>query len=171
MKNVLKIEDASKVMKPGFMVPVEIINQRVNAIETVFIIKDFNYKLEKLMKSHYANVRATVQGNEKANGLFFMTRFSGMKNKIYHSWFDKTLQVNELFYLINQERLQYFLVDENNKPFDILVIPNEIREIVCKYLEGEDLSWSIEEFNQMVQETKNKYKSTTRIWDFITMRA
>ncbi|WNS75687.1 hypothetical protein RRV45_01155 [Bacillus sp. DTU_2020_1000418_1_SI_GHA_SEK_038] len=168
---MLKMEDASRIMKPGFMNVVAIKNQKLNTIETVFIIKDFNYKLEKLMKSHYANVRATVQGNEKANGLIFMTRFSGMKNKIYHSWFDKTLQVNELFYLINQERLQYFLVDEKNKPFDILVIPNEIREIACKYLEGEDLLWSIDEFNQMVQETMNKYKSTNRIWDLITMKA
>ena len=112
---MLKMEDASRIMKPGFINVVAIKNQKLNTIETVFIIKDFNYKLEKLMKSHYANVRATVQGNEKANGLIFMTRFSGMKNKIYHSWFDKTLQVNELFYLINQERLQYFLVDEKNK--------------------------------------------------------
>ncbi|MDT0163513.1 hypothetical protein [Bacillus sp. AG4(2022)] len=168
---MLKMEDASRIMKPGFMNAVVINNQKLNTIETVFIIKDFNYKLEKLMKSHYANVRATVKGNEKANGLIFMTRFSGMKNKIYHSWFDKTLQVNELFYLINQERLQYFLVDEKNKPFDILVIPNEIREIACKYLEGEDLLWSIDEFNQMVQETMNKYKTTNRIWDLITMKA
>lgn len=167
---MLKMEDASKVMKPGFIVPIEVFNQKVNTNETVFILKDFNYKLEKLMKSHYANVRATVEGNENAKGLIFMTRFSGMKNKIYHTWFDKTIHMNELFHLINQEHMKFFLVDEKNKPFDILVIPNEIREIACKYVESEDPLWSIEEYDQMVQETLNKYKSTTRIWDLITWK-
>jgi hypothetical protein len=167
---MLKIEDVSKSMKPGFMVPLEITNQKVNTIETVFIIKDFTYKLDKLMNSHYANVRATVEGNKKANGLIFLTRFSGMRNMIYHSWFDKTIHMNELFQLINQEHMKFFLVDEKNKPFDILVIPNEIREIACKYVEGEETLWSIEEFDQMVQERMNKYKSTTLIWDLITWK-
>lgn len=156
-------------MEPGYMNATLLCNPTIDTFETVFIIKDYNYKLEKLTYSHYANVRATVEENESAKGLIYMTKFEGMKNKIYSNWFDKTLQEKELLQLITQEKLKYYLVDEKNKPVDILVIPNEIRDIAIEYyLECVGLNWSVEEFDQLVHETMRKYKSTDRIWDYVT---
>lgn len=167
MENMLNMIDICKEIKPGFMNSVLLYSPSKDTYETVFIIKDFSYKLEKLTNAPYANIRASIEENDNAIGLIYMIMFGEIKGGIYHSWFDKAIQEDELVHLINQESLTYFLVNEKNKPVDILSIPNIVNEIALKYLIEEDAFWSNEEFNKLIIGTTNKYKSRERLWNHI----
>jgi hypothetical protein len=168
MKTRIKMKDLFKRMKPGYMNAVVQHSNTTNKTETVFIIKDYEYKLKYLLESSYVDIRGSLEYNSKAIGFIYLVKFGESKKRIYHHWFDKTIQKNDLFHLLQQEKVTYCLVNERNKIVNILATPNGTKEIVSKYLSTVDPVWTISEFNQLVHETMYQYKSLESLWDYVS---
>lgn len=168
MKQRVKMKDVFKKMTRGLMYAGVQYNAVTNATETVFIIKDYECKLKLLADSPFVDIRGSLEYNTKATGFIYLVKFGQSKNRIYHHWFDKTMQKNDLLHLLDQDKVTYCLVNERNKIVDILATPNGTKEIVYKYLSTIDPVWTVNEFNQLVNETMYKYKSLESIWEYIT---
>lgn len=165
----VKMKEVFKVMEPGYMNSTVICNaMNGGAAEIVFVIKDFDYKVRRLADKPYANVRASIEDNCTASGLLNLVQFGNSKSNIYHSWFDKTIQLKELMHLVNQNKLLYYFVNERNRVVDILAIPNSLNDIAYKYLHREDRIWNVSEFDTLVYETMRKHKSRAGLWNYIT---
>lgn len=165
----MKMDEMFKEMKTGFMYST-VINNAMNGStpEIVFVIKDYNHKVKKMVNKPYANVRASIEDNGTASGLLYLVQFGSSDKNIYHSWFDKTIQLKELIQLLNQEKVAHYFVNEKNQVIDILVIPNSLNEIVHKYLQNVDPLWTIKDFDTLVYETMEKYESRLGLWKYIT---
>lgn len=168
MQQILKMKEYFKKMKTGLMYAGVQYNALTNTSETVFIIKDYEYKLRPLADSPFVDIRGSLEYNVSATGFIYLVKFGQAKNRIYHHWFDKTIHKNELLHLLRQDKVTYCLVNEKNKVVDILATPNETKEIVLKYLSINDPVWTISEFDSLVLETVYKHKSISNIWDYIT---
>ena len=102
----VKMKEIYKKMDPGYMHSIVMYNaMNDGAAEVVFVIKDFDYKVRRLANMPHANVRASIEDNGTASGLLNLVQFGNLKSNIYHSWFDKTLQLKELMHLVNQNKL------------------------------------------------------------------
>ncbi|WP_156289878.1 hypothetical protein [Oceanobacillus salinisoli] len=165
MRN-MKMKEMFQKMKPGFMYSTVISNEGTS--EIVFVIKDYNHKVKKMVNNPYANVRAGIEDNGTASGLLYLVQFGDYERNIYHSWFDKTIQLKQLIPLLNQKKVVHYFVNERNQIVDILAIPNSLNEIVHKYLQNVDPIWTIKEFDSLVYETMRKHKSKLGLWKYIT---
>lgn len=165
----MKMDEMFKKMKPGFMNSTVINNGRNGgASEIVFVIKDYSYKINKMVDNPYANVRASIEDNGTAIGLLYLVQFGNSEKNIYHSWFDKTIQLKQLIHLLDQKKVVHYFVNEKNQVVDVLAIPNSLNEIVHKYLQNVDPIWTISEFDNLVYETMEKHKSRSGLWKYIT---
>lgn len=165
----VKMKEIFKKMEPGYMNSTVIYNtMNGGAAEIAFVIKDFDCKVRRLADMPYANTRASIEDNGTASGLLNLVQFGNSKSNIYHSWFDKTIQLKELMLLVNQNKLLYYFVNERNWVVDISVIPNSLNDIAYKYLHREDPIWNISEFDNLIYETMRKYKTKLGLWNYIT---
>lgn len=165
----VKLKEVFKKMEPGYMNSTVIYNaMNGGTSEIVFVIKDFGFKIRKLVDMPYSNVRASIEDNGTASGLLNLVQFGNSKSNIYHCWFDKTIQLKQLTHLVYQKKLVYYFVNEKNHVVDILAIPNELNEIAYKYLHREDVLWTVSEFDNLVYETMRRHKSRSGLWDYIT---
>lgn len=164
----VKMKEIFKKMEPGYMNSTVIYNtMNGGAAEIAFVIKDFDYKVRRLADKPYANVRASIEDNGTASGLLNLVQFGNSKSNIYHSWFDKTIQLKELMLLVNQNKLLYYFVNERNWVVDISAIPNSLNDIAYKYLHREDPIWNVSEFDTLIYETMRKYKTRSGLWNYI----
>lgn len=165
----VKIKEIFEKIDPGYMNSFVMYNSmNGGAAEVVFVIKDFDYKVRRLADMPHANTRASIEDNGAASGLLNLVQFGNSKSNIYHSWFDKTIQLKELMLLANQKKLLYYFVNERNWVVDISAIPNSLNDIAYKYLHREDPIWNVSEFDTLIYETMRKHKSRAGLWNYIT---
>ncbi|QJX64594.1 hypothetical protein HLK66_25040 [Niallia circulans] len=165
----MKMQEMFKKMKPGVMYSTAISNAtNESTSEIVFVIKDYNHKVKKMVNNPYANVRASIEDNGTASGLLYLVQFGYSEQNIYHAWFDKTIQLKQLIHLLNQKKVIHYFVNEKNKVVDILAIPNSLNEIAHKYLQNVDPIWTVKDFDTLVYETMGKHKSRQGLWKYIT---
>ncbi|MEK5104940.1 hypothetical protein MKX83_23645 [Cytobacillus sp. FSL M8-0252] len=171
MNQKIKMKEFVKKLELGYMNAAVQYNSMTGVTETVFLIKDYEYRLKQLTRDNFVNVRGCLKYNENATGFIYLVKFGNSANRIYHHWFDKTIQKNDLLYLLDQEKVTYCLVNEKNQIVDFIITSNSTKEIVYQYLTDSQSDWTVNQFNQLIYETMDYYGSVKKIWSYITKNA
>lgn len=172
MKKMIKANEVHMLMNPGIMMSTVIHNPISGSLETVFIVKDFNKNLKKLVHEPTVDVRSWIKQSRNAAGMLYMIKFGKSHKFIYHHWFDIKIHEFDLIKLSNQDNADCILVNESNKVIDRLVVPNTIKSMISKYIDtSEGGFWSETDYNRLVQKTMKNCNSSRQLWNYVSRMA